>query len=76
MFLGDPPGTQRGAEQDVEQEGGILLGLEREMVPSLHYHKLTAQLTDIWREKLEKLDETNLKMYTYNVAMYGRMLKL
>ena len=49
MFLGNAARAQRGAEEDVEEEGGILLSLLGEMVPALDDHQLATQLLHIWR---------------------------
>ena len=51
MFLGNPPGTEGGAEEDVEEESRVLLGLQRESVSSLHDHQLTAELSNILEER-------------------------
>ena len=48
MLFSDSPGAERGAEQNVEEKSCVLLGLDREMVPTLDYHQLAAELLNIW----------------------------
>ena len=47
VFFGHPSGTERGAKKDVEKEGCVFLGLERERISSFDNHQLTAQLLHI-----------------------------
>ena len=47
VHLGHPLGTEGGSEKDVEEQGGVELGLPRELILPLHYHKLLAKASHI-----------------------------
>lgn len=45
-LLGHAAGAQRGPQVDVEEQGGVLLGLPAQWVVPIHNHQLLAQLLD------------------------------
>ena len=47
MFLCHPLGAKGGAKEDVEEQGGVELGLSRQLIVSLRYNELLAKTTHI-----------------------------
>ena len=47
VFLGHTPGTEGGAQQDVEEKSGVLLCLQGEVVATFDYHQLATELSYI-----------------------------
>lgn len=47
-LLGHAAGAQRGAQVDIEEKRGVLLGLPAQGVVPIHDHQLLAQFLDSW----------------------------
>lgn len=50
-LLNHAPAAERGAQVDVEEQGGVLLGLPAQRVVPVHNHQLLAQLFHAWEEE-------------------------